>query len=185
MISNQIRDKIVFLREASGMSSREIASQLELSQRSVKTTLQVFAMVQSQNWPAAENMLRNHGSYKQFQWAADRTGVKLPDSLRSAYENSKAARVKTADSLLLPPAENGLRLCDILHLLRNGTGRGDNTGSVWLCPDDFAWAPSRIDLSSGLLSMLGSLTITGIDVAENTLRLWVKTPELNATEVTP
>ena len=74
-----------------------------------------------------------------------------------------------------------MKLRDLLPLIRlSGYSNYDEGGTdVILCLECEEWTHVKINVNSGLLDLLGGLTITSISVDEDDLELWVKTDEYN------
>ena len=74
----------------------------------------------------------------------------------------------------------GMKLKDLLPLVRNsGYSNYDELGTITLCLEAEEWTWVKFNLSSGLLDLLGDLTVTSIDAEEDDIRAWIKTDEFN------
>lgn len=74
-----------------------------------------------------------------------------------------------------------MKLKELLPLLRSsGYSNYDEGGlDVILCPECEEWTHVRFNLHSGLLDLLGDLTVESIDAEEGNIVLWIKTDEYN------
>ena len=73
------------------------------------------------------------------------------------------------------------QLKDILPLIRlSGYSRKDESGcTVKLCPEAEEWTQVIFNVNSGLLDVLGELTVTDISDDDDGICLWLKTDDYN------
>ena len=74
-----------------------------------------------------------------------------------------------------------MKLKEILPLIRNsGYSNYDDGGKdVVLCPECEEWTHVKFNLHSGLLDLLGDLTVESLDADDSDIWLWIKTDEYN------
>lgn len=86
-------EKIVTDRLVFGKPAKQIAAELGIGETAVFTTLSVFNDVKEQNWSHALAMLTNQNvRIGLFEWASERLGIELPQSLTAAY-NQRLAKM--------------------------------------------------------------------------------------------
>ena len=86
-------EKIVTDRLVFGKPAKQIAAELEIGESAVFSTLSVFNIVKEQDWNHALAMLTNQNiRIGLFEWASERLGIELPQSLTAAY-NQRLAKM--------------------------------------------------------------------------------------------
>lgn len=86
-------EKIVTDRLVFGKPAKQIAAELGIGETAVFTTLSAFNDVKEQNWSHALAMLTNQNvRIGLFEWASERLGIELPQSLTAAY-NQRLAKM--------------------------------------------------------------------------------------------
>ena len=86
-------EKIVTDRLVFGKPAKQIAAELGIGETAVFTALSAFNDVKEQNWNHALAMLTNQNvRIGLFEWASERLGIELPQSLTAAY-NQRLAKM--------------------------------------------------------------------------------------------
>jgi len=86
-------EKIVTDRLVFGKPAKQIAAELGIGETAVFTTMSAFNDVKEQNWSHALAMLTNQNvRIGLFEWASERLGIELPQSLTAAY-NQRLAKM--------------------------------------------------------------------------------------------
>ena len=80
------------------------------------------------------------------------------------------------------------KLKDVIALIRSRSySYSDEDGTtIVICPECEEWTHVRFNANSGLLDLLGELTVSSIDAGDNDreLRLWLETDDFNWFNVT-
>ena len=75
-------------------------------------------------------------------------------------------------------------LRDLLPLLRdNSRVPNEDQGEILLCLESEQWTWVGVNLASGLLDLLGDLTVEAIGTNNDEIQLWIKTKSFNIPEV--
>lgn len=75
------------------------------------------------------------------------------------------------------------RLRDLLPLLRTSSSPTEDGGEVLLCLECEEWTWVGINVSSGLLDILGDLIVEELGTKDDRVQLWIKTKSFNMPEV--
>lgn len=107
-------EKIVTDRLVFGKPAKQIAAELGIGETAVFTALSAFNDVKEQNWNHALAMLTNQNvRIGLFEWASERLGIELPESLKAAYNQrlvkmaqlNRERRARQKDGEAPEPAE--------------------------------------------------------------------------------
>ncbi len=73
------------------------------------------------------------------------------------------------------------KLKELLPMFRNsGCDRCDEGGKIIIRPECEEWTWVTFNVNSGLLDLLGDLTVQNIDADEDDIVVWVKTASFNS-----
>ena len=62
----------------------------------------------------------------------------------------------------------------------SGYDNRDESGTdIVICPECEEWTHVKFNLNSGLLDLLGELTVENIDASDDDIVLWIKTDDFN------
>ena len=111
-------------------------------------------------------------SYTHYSYCEEclREGLKMLKE-KDLEENKKRYAFKQAT----------MKLKDILPLIRSsGYDNRDEGGTdIIICPECEEWTHVKFNLNSGLLELLGELTVENIDAKDDNIVLWIKTDDFN------
>lgn len=110
-LTQQELDSILFHR-ALGLSYKQIAEKLEISEQSAQNVIDAFEAVKEEDWARCCNLIvKRVMGIKAFRWAADRLGKEIPQVVETAYQEdldkrNEANAKKKAEAPLpaAPPA---------------------------------------------------------------------------------
>ena len=73
------------------------------------------------------------------------------------------------------------KLRNVVALIRSSCySHGDEGGmNIILCPECEEWTHVSFNMNSGLLDLLGDLTVESIDAEDGDILLWIKTDDYN------
>ncbi|MCR5566009.1 MAG: hypothetical protein K6F61_04095 [Clostridiales bacterium] len=73
------------------------------------------------------------------------------------------------------------KLKEILPMIRGGCySNYDESGmNIVICPECEEWTHVSFNLNSGLIDLLGEITVESIDARDGDILLWIKTDEFN------
>ena len=122
--------------------------------------------------PSNYDKLGMNVSYTHYSYCEEclREGLKMLKE-KVPEENKKSHVFKRAT----------MKLKDILPLIRSsGYDNRDESGTdVIICPECEEWTHVKFNLNSGLLDLLGELTVENIDAEDDDIVLWIKTDDFN------
>jgi len=74
-----------------------------------------------------------------------------------------------------------MKLKELLPLIRSScySNRDEAGSDVVLCLECEEWTHVKFNLNSGLLDLLGELTVESIDADDSDIWLWIKTDDFN------
>lgn len=114
LMNSEKYEKIVTDRLVFGKPAKQIAAELGIGETAVFTALSAFNDVKEQNWSHALAMLTNQNvRIGLFEWASERLGIELPESLKAAYNQrlvkmaqlNRERRARQKDGEAPEPAE--------------------------------------------------------------------------------
>lgn len=82
----------ILLHRAYGISNIEISKKMNISKSVISAVLKAFDAVKGCDWEACVDLVTNWRiNIALFEWAAEKTGVELPETVRTAYTDRLAS----------------------------------------------------------------------------------------------